>query len=67
MSIELDIVEKIFFAVACPVFASALLVAFYVSQVKWEKRRDQRWWKERKAEWVDCDQETYTAKLKGLL
>lgn len=67
MNIELDLVEKIFFAVACPVFACALLVAFYCSQVKWEKRRDQRFWAKRKAEWVDCDQETYTAKLKGIL
>jgi len=62
---EFDIVEKVFLAVACPVFASALIVAFYVSQVKWEKRRDQRWWQSRKAEWIDCDQETYAAKLSG--
>ena len=64
---EFDIVEKIVLAVACPVLASALSFAFYVSQTKWEKRREQRWWKERKSEWVDCDQTTYEAKLKGLL
>lgn len=62
---EFDIIEKIVIAVACPVFASALLVAFYVSQVKFEKRREQRWWKERKAEWVDCDVETYARQLRG--
>lgn len=66
-NMEFDIIEKIILAVACPAFASALLVAFYVSQVKFEKRREQRWWKERKAEWVDCDQATYSAKLKGSL
>ena len=64
---EFDIIEKIALAVMCPVFASALLVAFYVSQVKWEKRRERRWWQERKTEWVDCDQVAYEAKLKGIL
>ena len=53
MNIELDLLEKVFFAVACPVFASALVVTFYMMQHKWEKRMGQRWWKERQAEWIE--------------
>lgn len=64
---DMDLVWKIVLAVGCPVLASALSFAFYVSQTKWEQRRNQRWWQDRKSEWIDCDQASYEAKLKGLL
>ena len=62
---EFDIVEKIVLAVMCPVFASSLVVFVYMTQAKWEKRRDQRWWATRQAEWVDCHQKAYAARLRG--
>lgn len=50
---EFDIVLKIILAVACPVMASALVAAFYFSQTKWEKRREQRFWQTRQTEWIE--------------
>lgn len=62
-NMEFDIIEKIIIAAACPVFASSLLVLFYMTQARWEKRRDQRWWATRQAEWID--EETIASKLRG--
>lgn len=52
-NMEFDIIEKIIIAVACPVFASSLLVLFYTTQARWEKRRDQRFWATRNADWIE--------------
>lgn len=62
---EFDLVEKIVLAVLCPVFAGALLVTFYITQHRWEKRGDQRWWETRDAEWIDCDVQNYHDQLRG--
>lgn len=53
MIMELDLIEKIVLAVACPVFASALTVVFFLAQSQWEKERDRRFWMRRNAEWID--------------
>lgn len=50
---ELDLIEKIVIAVACPVFASALLVTFYATQHRWERKRDKAFWVNRNADWID--------------
>jgi len=53
MIMELDLIEKIVLAVACPVFASALTVTVFLAQSQWEKERDRRFWMRRNAEWID--------------
>ena len=53
MIMELDLIEKIVLAVACPVFASALTVIVFLAQNQWEKERDRRFWMRRNAEWID--------------
>jgi hypothetical protein len=62
---ELDLIEKIVLAVACPVFASALTVTVFLAQNQWEKERERRFWMRRNAEWIDCDVETYAKELRG--
>ena len=50
---DLDLVEKIVLAVACPVFASTLTVVIFLGQNQWEKERERRFWMRRNAEWID--------------
>ena len=60
---EFDIIEKIALAVMCPVFASALVVFVHMTQARWEKRRDQRFWATRNADWIE--QAAPTAQVRG--